>query len=206
MKNPDFSNEAEWKEFVEGLAAAKPWAYELFWEQYGQRLEAVAAKHFPAGLSRRMGPQDIVQSTCRSFFTRIVDGRLKVSDNEGLWALLCAITLNKTRLKQRYHLAQRRAINRERDLDSDKESKTEPVEKSSPSPSPDDMAVFTEQLEKVMEKLDPLERQVLHYKLEDYTHEEIAEKIQRSDRTIRRLVVRIQEKLQGQFSTEESEA
>jgi RNA polymerase sigma-70 factor, ECF subfamily len=192
----DFSDEA-WGSFVEGLAAGQPWAYEEFWSRYGKRLEAVTAKHFPAGLHRRLEPEDIVQSTCRSFFTRMVDGRLSVADADGLWGLLCAITLNKTRMKQRFHLAKRRALNRESDPHSPSNASEPNFEPSGADSAPDEPMMFTEQLEQTMALLDPIEREVLQLKLEDFTHEEIAEKIHRSDRTIRRVVVRIQEKLRG---------
>jgi RNA polymerase sigma-70 factor, ECF subfamily len=198
----DVSDE-DWLKFVRGLSEGQPWAYDQFWARYGKRLEAVTAKHFPPGLNRRLEPQDIVQSTCRSFFMRMVDGRLTVGDADGLWGLLCAIALNKTRMKQRFHLAQRRAINRERDPNSNTTESEPAFDPSSSEDSPEEPAIFSEQLELAMEMLDPIERKVLQLKLEDYTHEEIAEKIQRSDRTIRRVVVRIQEKLQNSFESSE---
>lgn len=196
--NEPMSNESdpEWNVFILGLAQGNPRAFDEFWRRYGQRLEQVARKHFPAGLHRRMAPEDIVQSTCRSFFSRIVDGRLSVSDGESLWGLLCAITLNKTRMKQRFHLAQRRAMNRETNIQhSDADGTPKVFEHASEAEGPEEAAIFADQLEQVMELLDPLEREILQLKLDNYTHNEIAEKIHRSDRTIRRMVQRIQEKL-----------
>jgi RNA polymerase sigma-70 factor, ECF subfamily len=190
----DSESEKQWHSFLQGLAAGQPEAYEQLWKRYGKRLESVAAKHFPKGLGRRLEPEDIVQSTCRSFFTRMVDGRLSVSDADGLWGLLCAIALNKTRMKVRFHLAKRRTLSRE----SDPGNEVNPTayEPSAAGESPEASVDFEEQLQQAMSVLDPLEKQVLQLKLEDFTHEEIAERVHRSDRTIRRLVVRIQEKLQ----------
>lgn len=198
-------SDGEWDRFVKGLATGDAWAYEFLWQRFGKRLEAVAAKHFPTGLNRRLEPQDIVQSTCRSFFTRMTDGRLSVSDVDGLWGLLCAITLNKTRMKQRYHLAKRRTVSRESDVSENSDEEGSGFEASDSGEAIGSSLDFEEHLQGVMELLDPIEREVLQLKLEDFTHEEIAEKIKRSDRTIRRIVVRIQEKLQSTFVTQSSQ-
>jgi len=189
-------SDAEWNRFIRGLADGNPQAFDEFWRRYGQRLDQVARKHFPAGLQRRLAPEDIVQSTCRSFFSRIVDGRLSVSDAGSLWGLLCAITLNKTRMKQRFHLAQRRTMSRETHLEqAETEGKVAHLQPAAENDSPEEAAIFTEQLQQIMDMLEPLEREILQLKLDNYTHEEIAAQVHRSDRTIRRIVQRIQEKL-----------
>lgn len=188
--------DAQWQAFILGLAEGQPRAFDEFWSRYGQRLHQVARQQFPAGLQRRLAPEDIVQSTCRSFFSRIVDGRLAVSDGDSLWGLLCAITLNKTRMKQRFHLAQRRTMNRESNVEHSADDRKPTIyEPASDAELPEESLIFAEQLEQVMELLEPLERELLQLKLENYTHEEIAQKVHRSDRTIRRMVLRIQEKL-----------
>jgi RNA polymerase sigma factor (sigma-70 family) len=100
-------------------------------------------------------------------------------------------------MKQRFHLAKRRAVNRETDPSGGSSESEQTLEQGSEDSPPDEPVLFAEQLKQAMELLDPLEREVLQLKLEDYTHEEIAERVHRSDRTIRRVVVRIQEKLRG---------
>lgn len=190
-------SEAQWQEFIQGLASGSSSAQEQFWQRYGKRLDVVTRRHFPPGLNRRLAPEDIVQSTCRSFFTRIKDGRLEVSDRDSLWGLLCAIALNKTRMKQRFHLAQRRAINREQDInasssDSSERPSLEPAASTAP---PDEAVIFAEQLERVMEMLDATEKEILQLKLDNYTNQEIADKVNRSERTVRRVVDRLQDKL-----------
>ena len=190
-------SEAQWQTFITGLAEGSPAAQEEFWARYGKRLDLVTRKNFPAGLNRRLAPEDIVQSTCRSFFTRIVAGKLEVSDRDSLWGLLCAITLNKTRMKQRFHLAQRRALNREQDTHAHTSSGEDRVafEPASAAQPPDEAVIFAEQLERVMDLLDPTEKQILQLKLDNYSNEEIAARVNRSDRTVRRVVERLQGKL-----------
>jgi RNA polymerase sigma factor (sigma-70 family) len=189
--------DAQWTTFVQGLIAGDDQAYLRFWNEYGQRLNAVARNQFPTGLKRRLAPEDIVQSTCRSFFHRVTTGKLQLSDSESLWRLLCAITLNKTRMKQRFHLAQRRAINQEQtqDLLSPEGSFTI-NEPTSQDQLPDEAVMFTEQLENIMNLLDDTERSILQLKLEDHTNDEIAARVGRSARTVRRVLTRLQEKLE----------
>lgn len=194
--NDPLEIEAEWLDFVKGLAAGDANAFETFWSLYGKRLDLVAKKHFPQSLNRRLAPEDIVQSTCRSFFARVTDGRIAVSDRESLWGLLCAIVLNKTRMKQRFHLAKRRTLHRENepcvDGDFDRASSEEPT---ATQQTAEDAVMFSEQLAKIMELLDPTERQILQLKLDHFTNDEISLQVNRSERTVRRIIQRLQEKL-----------
>jgi len=198
----NIESDAEWDSFVRGLVAGDQQAYDQFWEQYGKRISAVARNNFPRGLNRRLAPEDIVQSTCRSFFHRVTTGRLQLSDSESLWRLLCAITLNKTRMKQRYHLAQRRAANREQPAESQSpDGSTFGEEAVADEQMPEEVAMFAEQLEGIMELLDDTERSILQLKLEDYTNDEIAAKVHRSERTVRRVLKRLQSKLEAALPT-----
>ncbi|MGI9430111.1 MAG: RNA polymerase sigma factor [Bythopirellula sp.] len=190
--------DAEWKAFAEGLAAGDDQAYQQFWDKYGKRLGGVARNQMSPGLNRRLAPEDIVQSTCRSFFSRVTTGKLELSDSESLWRLLCAITLNKTRMKQRFHLAQRRAANREQAQEI--QSPTGSFVSFEPADGgllPDEAVTFAEQLEHVMAMLDETEQAILELKLEDHTNDEIAARVGRSERTVRRTIKRLQEKLRA---------
>lgn len=196
-------SDAEWTEFVGGLVSGDELAYNRFWEQYGGRLSAVARNNFPAGLNRRLAPEDIVQSTCRSFFHRVTTGRLELSDSDSLWRLLCAITLNKTRMKQRFHLAQRRAANREQTAQQQTpDGSVIPHDPRDEGQLPDEAVMFSDELQHVMEMLDETEQQILQLKLADHTNDEIASKVERSERTVRRTLQRLQEKLRATLPEE----
>ena len=191
----------QWQAFAAGLAAGDDQAYQKFWDQYGKKLGGVARHQMSPGLNRRLAPEDIVQSTCRSFFSRVTTGKLELSDSESLWRLLCAITLNKTRMKQRYHLAQRRAANREQAQEI--ESSTGSFVAFEPADDgqlPDEVVTFAEQLEHIMSMLDETEQSILELKLEDHTNDEIAARVGRSERTVRRTIKRLQEKLKATLS------
>ena len=62
---------------------------------YADRLIALARSRLTAKLTRRLDPEDIVQSACRSFFRQTRAGRYEIRDSDDLWRLLAAITTHK---------------------------------------------------------------------------------------------------------------
>jgi RNA polymerase sigma factor (sigma-70 family) len=195
---PEPADDLPFDALVRGLVAGENPAYTEFWERYGKRLKGVVRSKFPLSLKRRLGPEDLVQSACRSFFRRVTAGELQLQDGESLWRLLCAIALNKMRMKHRFHYAQRRGVTRERDLAGEQHGSTsdthEPAAKDHP---PDEAIMFAEQLEQVLSMLDSTEQRIVQLKLEDFTNDEIATKLRRSERTIRRSLKRLQAKLEA---------
>jgi hypothetical protein len=66
-------DDERWQRWVKGFREGDPLVWQEFWEQYGPMLHQIAAKHMTDRLARRVGPEDVVQSACRTFFRR---GRL----------------------------------------------------------------------------------------------------------------------------------
>ena len=62
-------------------------------------------------------------------------GEFRFAGSEDLWRLLCAITLNKVRRQARFHLRQKRGLQRESAMDSS--FSWSPAD---PAPSPDEAA------------------------------------------------------------------
>src|SRR3954451_16484076 len=106
-------NEDPWQRLIEGLRAGDGRAAQEFWNQYGPLLHQVAERNLAGGVRRRVGPEDVVQSACRTFLRRAQGGEFRLEDSEGLWRLLCAITLSKVREQTRFHLRQKRGLDRE---------------------------------------------------------------------------------------------
>src|SRR6516162_1159989 len=69
-------------------------AREVF-ERFASRLVALTRRQFNQILSRKVDPEDVVQSAFKSFFIRHREGKLEVGDTGGLWNLLTLITLRK---------------------------------------------------------------------------------------------------------------
>lgn len=179
---------------IQGLRSGDPQILQEFWTRYEGPLERIAERNLAAGMRRRFGAEDVVQSVCRTFFRRMQGGEFQLSDSEGLWRLLCAITLTKVREKVRYHQRARRGLQNEvPPPDSDSVAAFVP---EAADPRPDEAAEFTDLLETVLASLDAEERQLLEFKLQDFTHEEVAERMGCSERTVRRLLKRVQEHLE----------
>jgi RNA polymerase sigma factor (sigma-70 family) len=167
-----------------------------FWDLYGARLQRLADKHLAARLQRRLGPEDIVQSACRTFLRRAQRGEFHLSDVESLWRLISAITLTKVRQKARYHSRDKRAIDREAHRNAATDSQPG-LEQYLPTgePSPEEAAEFADQLEHLLSEMDEEEKQLVQLKLQSHTNLEIADHMGCSERTVRRILSRVKSRL-----------
>lgn len=185
-----------WQQLIQGLRDGDPRSVQEFCALYGERLERLAEKHLPHGLRRRFGPEDVVQSACRTFLRRARDGKFQLGDAENLWALMCAITLTKVREQARFHLREKRGLHREEAIATDPQASSvigfQPV---APGPSPHETAEFADQLQHLLASLDEEERQVVDLRLQEYGTAEMAERLGCSERTVRRILKRVQSRL-----------
>jgi len=185
-----------WRSWLRRLADGDGEIVEQFWAQYGARLQSLAAAHLNARMRRREAPEDVVQSVCRTFFRRVQAGKFEIADRESLWRLLCAITLAKTRQKARFHCSARRSVNQEDTVAPAGEGTQAAFrEPAAEQPAPDEEAEFLEELELLLDGLDEEERRLLELKLQECTNEEAAEKMGCSERTVRRILKRVQNRL-----------
>jgi RNA polymerase sigma-70 factor (ECF subfamily) len=191
----DAEPNAEWESWIAGLRAGDPVVSQAVFDRYGEVLQRMAARRMPPKLRRRIDPDDIAQSALRTFFRRASAGQFQLDDFEGLWQLLCAITLTKVREQARFQLRQKRGLQREEEpavRDDQSSSGPQPV---AAAPTPVEAAEFADQFEQLFGKLDEEEQQVLLLKLQDLTHDEVAAEMGSSERTVRRIIKRIQGRL-----------
>jgi RNA polymerase sigma factor (sigma-70 family) len=195
-------SEESWQRLIHGLRDGDGQIVQEFCEQYGEMLQRLADKHLAPGVRRRVGPEDVVQSACRTFLRRAKGGEFQLADSEALWRLLCAITLSKVREQTRFHLRQKRGLHREVEaaLPSGDTSGAD-FQPVAPGPSPAEAAEFADQFQRVLAGLDEEERQVVDLKLQECTNDEIAERLGCSERTVRRLLKRVQAHLGRAFET-----
>src|SRR5260221_1863489 len=97
-------DEERLKRLIDGLRGGDGRAEREFWDQYGPALHRIADKQLPDKVRRRVGPEDVVQSACRTFLRRAQGGEFQLDDSEGLWPLFCAITLTQVPEQARVHL------------------------------------------------------------------------------------------------------
>ena len=188
--------EKQWQSWVRRLADGDQQVAEEFWGMYGVRLQGLAAEFLGDKLRRREGPEDVVQSVCRTFFRRAQGGQFELDDSQGLWRLLCAITVTKVREKARFHGRGKRSFDREWHYESagDDSNPAGPQLKA-PQPTPAEAAEFADELGELLSGMDDEERRLVELKLEQYTTTEIAQELGCSERTVRRILNRVQSRL-----------
>ena len=201
MPQSNMTDDDDWKQTVNGLRAGDASAVGDFWRRYGSLMHAVADQNLSPGMRRRVEPDDVVQSVCRTFFRRAKAGEYQLPDSQALWRLLCAITVTKVREQSRFHGRAKRGLKREVSMDAaggGPDADTPGADHFAPAddaPTPADAAAFADQFRLVIESLGEEERQLVCLKLDDCTNDEAAEKLGCSERTVRRLMKEIQARL-----------
>ena len=194
-----------WDQLIAGLREGDQRVCSDFWEQFGPALESVARNQLSERLQRRVGPDDVVQSACRTFSRRVSSGQFDLPDADSLWRLMCALTLTKARRAARDHSRQKRGIASEQYIDAVSPATGERLlELQGEEDSPLTAAMFSDQLNALLENLNPQECQVLDLKLQIHTNHEIAEKMSCSERTVRRLTNHIRARWETLFAEDEN--
>lgn len=117
---------------------------------------------------------DIAQSTMKSFYFRVREGRFPdLEDRDSLWKLLVTIALNKTRATSRNEFHRKKL--REENLDV-------------PSAEFDDLLLEFRSLIEILEDEDPLLKKVALARFEGYTYTEIAQQLDKSVSSVERKV------------------
>jgi len=182
-----------WERMVDGLRSGDSVVLSDFFHRYRPALERIAAKRINPGVRRRVGAETIALSVCRTFLRRAGDDQFDLADDDSLWRLLCAITLTKVREKTRYHLRQKRGLDREANLDA---LAAEPLDST---PTPEEAAAFTDEFQHLVASLEEEERTMLELRLQERTHEQIAGEVGCSERTVRRILAGLRTRLEALF-------
>jgi RNA polymerase sigma factor (sigma-70 family) len=155
-------------------------AVQAIWRRYYQRLVQVARDKLRTSLRRVADEEDVAQSAFFSFYRGIKAGRFPVlNDREGLWKLLFVITARKAADQLQHEHRKKRAATM---------TEMEDIEQIiGDEPTPEFAIQIIEQYEQLLEKLgDESLRRVAVLKMEGYSHDEIAELLECSRRTVAR--------------------
>lgn len=168
-------------------AGSESAAGEMF-DRYVERLTQLARTRLSAKLSRRVDADDVVQSAYRSFFIAARGDRFALQASGDLWKLLARITLHKLYRQAAHHTADKRAMQREQPLADDG---------GDAEPSAEEAVAIADQIEELMRRLDPTLRHVLELRLQGRSTREIANEIDKTDRTVRRMLGTIRRLIDG---------
>jgi RNA polymerase sigma factor (sigma-70 family) len=170
-------------------------ADELFY-RYVDRLIALARSRLSEKLAPRFDPEDVVQSAYRSFFSKARAGRYALERSGDLWRLLAEITIHKLQHSVEWNTARKRSIDQEQGGPDRLGQRDRIAGTVTGDPSPSEALALAEETELLMRDLQPHGRRMLELRLQGYTIEEIAAELQRSERTVRRVLEQAKQTLE----------
>ncbi|RLS36402.1 MAG: sigma-70 family RNA polymerase sigma factor, partial [Planctomycetota bacterium] len=118
---------------------------------------------------------------------------------DNLWPLLVTLTIRKLQRQAQRHQAECRDIQQELSLD-DAESWQEIA---SSEPTSEHAAQLTQDIETLMDRLEPADREILTFRLQGEELEAIARQLNCSERTVRRSMQRIRTHLAEHFDLQQ---
>lgn len=170
-------------------------AREVF-ERFAGRLIAMARGRFNRVLTRKLDPEDVVQSAFKSFFVRHREGSLTVGGWDGLWGLLALITMRKCADRAEYFLADRRDACREVTGPAGEEQPAACLSALDREPRPEEAAILAETVDRLFREVNVHERPVLELSLQGYSASEISARLGRAERSVRRLRERLRKRIE----------
>jgi RNA polymerase sigma-70 factor (ECF subfamily) len=191
----DMSAEDSFTAIMRRLKRRDQDAESLVYLRFRDRLIALAQSRLDKRIKQREDPEDVVQSAYRSFFRRCATAGYEFTDWDDLWNILTVITVCKSMNRVEYHLAKRRSVAGEVSGESTDDLPGLLVQCADRDPTPLEAAILAETVEGLVRALKPQYRPVLELNLQGYSTEEIAQRTNRAETTIRRQKRWIKERL-----------
>jgi RNA polymerase sigma factor (sigma-70 family) len=179
-------------------------AVDHLWEEYQQRLLALARRKLGMGHSRVSDEEDVAISAFTSMVRLANEGKLEnVAEPEDLWNLLATITVRKVFARIKYNRAAKRGGGTVRGesvfLNAHDPSESPGIGQIRGEQLPPDAEVIAdEECRVLLAQLDDSQREIALLKMEGYTNEEIAERLQCSTRRVTRKLALIRECWSGE--------
>jgi RNA polymerase sigma-70 factor (ECF subfamily) len=178
------------------LSAGDDEAARLVFQRFAARLVALARSRLDRRLQAKVDPEDVLQSVYKSFFLRHARGKFEFESWDSLWGLLTLITVRKcNRLAEHFHAGTRdvRAEVSSPLAADDSGCGWEALDRE---PTPEQAAMLAETVEKLLQGLEPRERDIVTLGLQGYTAPEISDQLHRPERSVYRVLERVKKRLQ----------
>ncbi len=172
----------------------------VLYQRYLQKLLNLVGQHLSAKFNPRFDPEDVVQSVFKSLFRRAKKGDFIFEDDADFWKLLLTIALNKVRNKVRHHQADKRSTSREVVASNIGQPDGYILNRLAQNPTALETVAFSDLFTSVIDCLEPREQQLIHLRLEGHTQHEIADRLQVDERTVRRMFVRVRQRVAEKFA------
>lgn len=167
------------------------------YDRYAKRVFGLVHQQMADRLRAQVQPEDIVQSVFKSVFRGINTGNYDAPAGGTLWQLMAIVAVHKVRRNARRRTALRRDARRTQSLDAMEKFDT-----------PDDFTPeeFESAVREAIEDLKDTEQDVVLLRVQGYSVEEIAAKLERSRRSIERALQNIRTKMLSSFDEEEADS
>lgn len=184
---------ADW---VQSLRAGDEAATRRLWEQYFASLATLAHRKLYSEVRRTYDGEDAALSAFNSFLNGLRNGRFPdLADPRDLWSILLTITIRKIVAKTRHNMRVKRGGPGIAGMTAAKSPMTTAIDLTQilgREPTPELAAELADEVQSIWSKVtDDSLRSVLLLKLESYTNDEIAGRLECSRRTVQRKLDRI---------------
>jgi RNA polymerase sigma-70 factor (ECF subfamily) len=183
-------------ELLVRLKAGDQQAAQEVFENFVHRLIALAASRLGRKFRRKVDPEDVVQSVFDSFFRRSAANQYELSDSDGLWGLLAAITIHKCGHKIEHFQAACRNIANEAESQILTDESRRDWEAIARDPTAEQIAMLDEEIVFLLRELDERDGQIFVLVLQGWSSEEIGNELRCSERTVRRVLTRVRRRLE----------
>jgi DNA-directed RNA polymerase specialized sigma24 family protein len=163
-------------------------AAQQLWQRYFDRLVRLARGKLRGSPRGMADEEDVALSAFDSFYQGVEQGRFpRLCDRDNLWSLLVVITARKAGKVKRDASRQKRSGTRAGDEAGSDRDNLKLDEVIGREPSPEFAAQVAEECQRLLASLkDDVARAVALCKMEGYTNEEIAQKLDCAARTVER--------------------
>ena len=177
--------------WISQLKVGDPIAAQRLWERYFHRLVGLARKKLRGTRRQAADEEDVALSAFDSFCRGAENGRFpRLDDRDNLWHLLVVLTARKAWHLRRDEARQKRAqVLRWADSPSAKVEESALEQIVGQEPSPEFAARVAEEYQLLLNRLADRELETIAVcKMEGYTNDEIAVKLDCSPRTVERKI------------------
>lgn len=171
--------------WIAGLKAGESAAVEPLWDRYFVRLVGLARRKLSASSQRLADEEDVALSAFKSLCAGAADGRFpKLTDRDDLWPLLVVLTVRKSVDLMR---SEGRAKRGGSERDSRPSSSLEELQSAiSHEPTPEFAVLMSDYCEWLLSSLDDGLRELALLKLQGYSNQDVATRLDCGLRTVER--------------------
>jgi DNA-directed RNA polymerase specialized sigma24 family protein len=183
-------------QWLAGAVGGDPVAQQELWQHCFEQLRRVAHQRLTARARRTGDGEDVALSAMNSFFDRAREGRFpQLDDRHDLWKILTTLTIRKVNERNKREGRQKRGggeVRGESLFGGPEKARDGLAQLAVEITTPEIAATFNDELHTRLEQLgDVTLARIACWKMEGYSHSEIADNLQCTVRTVERKLERI---------------